>query len=73
MNHIATGRALSLEGELLSPHHRSQQHDEDGGGVNGDGSGGNSPSRQGVETETFCPPNLVCDGGGATERFVDGG
>ena len=26
--------------------------DEDGGGVDGDGSGGNSPSRQGAETET---------------------
>ena len=36
-------------------------------------SGGNSPSWQSAETETFCPPNLVCDGGGATERFVDGG
>src|SRR5215216_2332720 len=25
MNHIATGRALSLGGELLPPHHRRQQ------------------------------------------------
>jgi hypothetical protein len=31
--------------------------DEDGGGVNGDGSGGNSPSRQGAEIETFVPQN----------------
>ena len=46
--------------------------DEDGGGVDGDGSSGNSPSRQGAEIETFCPPNFICDGGGATERFVDG-
>ncbi len=29
--------------------------DEDGGGVDGDGSGGNSPSRQGARTETFVP------------------
>jgi hypothetical protein len=29
--------------------------DEDGGGVDGDGSGGNSPSRQAAETETFVP------------------
>ena len=29
--------------------------DEDGGGVDGDGSGGNSLSRQGAETETFVP------------------
>ena len=32
--------------------------DEDGSGVDGDGSGGNSPSRQGVGTETFVPQNL---------------
>jgi hypothetical protein len=31
--------------------------DEDGGGVDGDGSGGNSPSRQGAETETSIPRN----------------
>ena len=47
--------------------------DEDGDGVDGDGSGGNSPSWQSAETETFCPSNLVCDGGGALELFVDGG
>ena len=29
--------------------------DEDGGGVDGDGSGGNSPSRQGAEIETYVP------------------
>jgi hypothetical protein len=28
-----------------------------GGGVDGDGSGGNSPSRQGVGTETYVPRN----------------
>jgi hypothetical protein len=31
--------------------------DEDGGGVDGDGSGGNSPSRQGARTETSVPRN----------------
>ena len=32
--------------------------DEDGGGVDGDGSGGNSPSRQGAGTEISVPRNL---------------
>jgi hypothetical protein len=31
--------------------------DEDGGGVDGDDSGGNSPSRQGAGTETSVPQN----------------
>jgi hypothetical protein len=31
--------------------------DEDGGGVDGDGSGGNSPSWQGARTETYVPQN----------------
>jgi hypothetical protein len=43
-----------------------------GGGVDGDGSGGNSPSRQAAGTEIFVPPKLVFDGGGAAELFVDG-
>ena len=47
--------------------------DGDGGGVDGDGSGGNSPSRQSARTKTFYLLNLVCDGGGALELFVDGG
>ena len=47
--------------------------DEDGGGVDGDDSGGNSPSRQGAETETSVPRTLVSAGGGATELFVDYG
>ena len=37
--------------------------DKDGGGVDGDGSGGNSPSRQGAETETSVPRTRVVDGG----------
>ena len=32
--------------------------DEDGGGVDGDGSGGNSPSRQGAGIELSVPRNL---------------
>ena len=36
---------------------------------NGDGSEGNSPSRQGAETETSVPQKLVFDGGGAAELF----
>ena len=41
--------------------------------IDGDGSGGTSPSRQGAETETLCPPNLPFGGGGAAELFVAGG
>ena len=41
--------------------------------IDGDGSGGTSPSRQGAGTETFCPPNLPFGGGGAVELFVTGG
>ena len=39
--------------------------------IDGDGSGGTSPSRQGAGTETFYPPNLPFGGGGAMEVFVD--
>jgi hypothetical protein len=31
--------------------------DEDGGGIDGDGSGGNSPSRQSAGIETYVPQN----------------
>ena len=41
--------------------------------IDGDGSGGTSPSRQGAGTETFCPPNLPFGGGGAAELFGAGG
>ena len=43
--------------------------DGDGGEVDGDGSGGNSPLRQGAGTE-FCPPKLGfgVDGGYGTFR-----
>ena len=41
-----------------------------GGGVDGDGSGGNSPSGK-VPEQSFCPPKLVFDVGGAMEPFVE--
>ena len=37
--------------------------DEDGGGVDGDGSGGTPPSRQGAGTEISVPRTRVDDGG----------
>ena len=40
-----------------------------GSGIDGDGSEGNSPSRQGAETETSVPRIRVSDGGGAQELF----
>ena len=39
--------------------------DDGGGGIDGDGSGGNSPSRQGAKTETSVPHIRVSDGGGS--------
>ena len=39
--------------------------------IDGDGSGGTSPSRQGDRTEIFCPPNLPFGGVGAAELFVE--
>jgi hypothetical protein len=44
-------------------------HHQDGGGVDGDGSWSNSPSRQGAGTD-FCPPKLFFDGGGAAELYL---
>src|SRR3954453_23534824 len=38
---------------------RVNNGDEDGGGVDGDGSGGNSPLRQGARTETSVPQILL--------------
>ena len=42
--------------------------DEDGSGINEDGSGGNSPSRQGARTELLSP-ELGLRSGGGTEIF----
>jgi hypothetical protein len=47
--------------------------DEDGGGVDGDGSGGNSPSQQGDGTEISVPQNLSLMAVAAVELFMDGG
>ena len=49
-------------GELLTENHG-------GGVVEGDGSGGQSPSRQGAGTGTIWLPKLVGDGGGALYRI----
>jgi hypothetical protein len=50
INHIATDRALSLGENYSLLIMGVSNDDEDGGGVDGDGSGGNSPSRQGAGT-----------------------
>jgi hypothetical protein len=57
MNHIATGRTLSPRGELLPPHHGSQQHRWRWQWSRWGWLWGNSPSRQGARTETFVPQN----------------
>ena len=49
-------------GELLTEH-------DGGSGVDGEGSRGQSLSRQGARTGTSDPRNLVSDGGGALELF----
>jgi hypothetical protein len=65
MNHIATGRALSPKGELLPPHHWSQQH-------RWIWLRGQFLVPAGCRNRDFYPPKLVFDGGGAAELFVDG-
>ena len=45
--------------------------DEDGGGVDGDDSGGNSPSRQRAGTEILSPETRSRDGDGAAEVFLE--
>ena len=39
--------------------------------IDGDGSGGTSPSRQGAGTESFYPSNLPFGGGGVAELFLE--
>src|SRR5215203_4167025 len=62
MNHIATGTAPSLNGELLPPH-GSSSGDEDGGGddsgVDGEAFRGHFRVRQGAGTETPVPQILA--------------
>jgi hypothetical protein len=57
MNHIATGRALSLGENYSLLIMVDSKGDGDGDGVDGDGSEGNSPSQQGAGTETSVPRN----------------
>jgi hypothetical protein len=57
MNHIATDRALNLGENYSLLIMGISNVDEDGGGVDGDGSRGNFPSRQGAGTETSVPQN----------------
>src|SRR5215213_11333900 len=58
INHIATGTALNLEGELLPPHHGSSNVDGDGGGVDGDAFRGIFPVPAACRNRDYCPPNL---------------
>jgi hypothetical protein len=53
--HMATGRALSLRENYSLLIMGDSNGDEDSGGVDGDGSGGNSSSQQGAGTETSVP------------------
>ncbi|KAK1663358.1 hypothetical protein QYE76_051517 [Lolium multiflorum] len=61
MNHIATGTAPSLDGELLPPH-GSSSGDEDGGGdgsgVDGEAFRGHFPAPAGCRNRDSCPPDL---------------
>ena len=61
-NHIATCISLSPGEGLLPPHRGSN-------GVDGDGPGGRSLSRQGAGIGPSEPPKLVGDGGGALYRI----
>ena len=62
MNHIATGTAPSLDGELLPPH-GSSSGDEDGGGdgsgVDGEAFRGHFPAPAAAGTETPVPQILA--------------
>src|SRR5215207_7404885 len=61
MNHIATGTAPSLDGELLPPH-GSSSGDEDGGGdgsgVDGEAFRGHFPVPAACRNRDSCPPDL---------------
>ena len=73
MNHIATGRALSLGGELLPPHHGSQQRRWRWRWSRWRWLRGHFPVPAACRNRDFCPPKLDVDGGGATELFVEYG
>jgi hypothetical protein len=63
MNHIATGRALGLGGELLPPHHGRQQ-------CQWRWFWGQFSIPAGCQNREFCPLKLVFDGGGAAELYL---
>jgi hypothetical protein len=72
MNHIATGRARNLGGELLPPHHGRQQRWWRWQWSQWRWLRGQFPVPAGCRNVDFCPPKLVFDGGGAAELFVNG-
>ncbi|KAK1694596.1 hypothetical protein QYE76_011293 [Lolium multiflorum] len=73
MNHIATGTAPSLDGELLSPH-GSSSGDEDGGedgsGVDGEAFRGHFPIPAACRNRDSCPPDLGFVMAAALEGFA---
>ena len=69
INHIATGTALSLEGELLPPHHGSSSVDGDGDGVDGGAFRGHFPVPAACRKRDFCPPDLGFAMAAALELF----
>ena len=72
MNHIATGTAPSLDGELLPPH-GSSSGDEDGGGdgsgVDGEAFRGHFPVPAACRNRDSCPPDLGVAMAAALEGF----
>ena len=70
MNHIATGTAPSLDGELLPPH-GSSSGDEDGGGVDGGAFRGHFPVPAGCRNRVLSPELEFRDGGGAPGVFLE--
>ncbi|KAK1607379.1 hypothetical protein QYE76_031052 [Lolium multiflorum] len=73
INHIATGTAPSLDGELL-PLHGSSSGDEDGGGdgsgVDGEAFRGHFPAPAGCRNRDSCPPDLGFAMAAALEGFA---
>ena len=69
INHIATRTTLSLEGELLPPHHVSSSVDGDGGGVGGEAFRGHFPVPAACRNRDSCPPDLGFTMAAALEGF----
>ncbi|KAK1642431.1 hypothetical protein QYE76_060236 [Lolium multiflorum] len=73
MNHIATGTALSLDGELLPPHGSSSVDEdggEDGSGVDGEAFRGHFPVPAACRNRDSCPPDLGFAMAAALEGFA---